>query len=127
MKAIKISYWIITILFALGMLFTSVSTLADPEQSNMFMHDFLGYPGYFAGFISWMKILGCIAILVPGFPRIKEWAFAGLMFDLLGATYSLYAAGTPVLDLWMMILFIAMGIAAYTLHRKKQKLDGTIF
>lgn len=127
MKSTTISYWIVTILFVLGMLFTSVSTLMDPVNSALFMHDFLGYPAYFAGFISWMKIFGCIAILIPRFPRLKEWAFAGLMFDLLGATYSLYAAGTPVKDMWMMILFIGFGVAAYILHRKKQKIDGITF
>ena len=57
------------------------------------MHGNLGYPVYFIPFIGVAKVLGVIALLVPGYPKIREWAYAGLFFDLIGATYSIIASG----------------------------------
>ena len=64
----------------------------------------LGYPPYFTPFIGVAKLLGSIAILIPGFPRIKEWAYAGLVFDLIGAVYSQIAVGMPSAGLLFMLL-----------------------
>ncbi len=90
MKKDKIIYWTITGLFSAFMLFSSVpGALLQPEAKQFLNH--LGYPDYFIQLISYLKILGIIAILVPGFPKIKEWAYAGLCFDLLGAVVSVTA------------------------------------
>ncbi|WP_229248960.1 DoxX family protein [Dyadobacter sandarakinus] len=92
MKKTKIVYWILTGLAAamlgVGAIFDAVSA---PEALTHVMH--LGYPAYIVPFLGIAKLLGVIAILVPGFPRIKEWAYAGLFFDLAGALYSHIAAG----------------------------------
>ena len=70
-------------------------------------------------FIGIAKWLGVIAILIPGFPRIKEWAYAGLMIDLIGATYSIMAIGAPVPNYAFMILPIGLGILSYIYYHKK--------
>lgn len=57
----------------------------------------LGYPLYFVRFIGAVKLLGVAALLLPGRPRLKEWAYAGLFFDTAGALYSAAAAGDPPL------------------------------
>lgn len=90
MKKDKIIYWTITGLFSAFMLFSSVpGAMLEPEAKQFINH--LGYPDYFIQLISWMKILGIIAILIPNFPTIKEWAYAGLCFDLVGAIVSIIA------------------------------------
>src|SRR5260370_42255881 len=89
---INILYWVFTILFAILMLFSAAGGLQPSADAIKLMHDGLGYPIYFIPFISIAKLLGCIAILIPGFKRIKEWAYAGLFFDLAGAVYSGIAA-----------------------------------
>ena len=76
MKRIKIIYWTVTILFAAFMIFTAIPDILMAPDAVTFMNQ-LGYPNYFIPFIGIAKVLGCIAILVPGFPRIKEWAYAG--------------------------------------------------
>lgn len=124
MKKINITYWIMTILFAGFMIFSGIQNALVTSDSVGLMHDFMGYPVYIIPFLGWAKILGGIAILIPGFPRIKEWAYAGLTFDLIGAVYSTIALGTPFAQYWMMFLFIAFGAAAYIIYRKKQSLDG---
>ncbi|MGZ4034217.1 MAG: DoxX family protein [Bacteroidia bacterium] len=119
MKKINIIYWILTGLFAAFMLFTAIPDILVLPDAVKFMTD-LGYPLYFTPFIGVAKVLGAIAIVIPGFPRIKEWAYAGLMFDLIGAMYSVSAkmgasSGLPIL------LFIAFGFCSYIFYHKKLK------
>jgi uncharacterized membrane protein len=87
MKKINILYWTFTGLFALAMLLSGIqNALVTPDSVAILNH--LGYPEYIIPFLGVAKILGAIAIVVPGIPRLKEWAYAGLFFDLTGATYS---------------------------------------
>ena len=78
-KSSKIIYWIATIWLALGML------------SGGIMH--LGYPAYFVSLLGVWKILGVVALLVPGFPVVKEWAYAGFFFAMSGAVISHVISG----------------------------------
>ncbi|WP_231571073.1 DoxX family protein [Gordoniibacillus kamchatkensis] len=81
----------------------------------------LGYPTYLLPFLGAAKLLGIVAILVPGFPRIKEWAYAGLTFDLAGAMYSGIAVGGPVSGSMLFLIGFALIAGSYVLyHRKKQ-------
>ncbi len=87
MKSVKIIYWSSTIVFVLFMLFSSIpDIMMVPEAVQFITH--LGYPTYFIPFIGVAKVLGCLALLVPNFNKLKEWAYAGLVFDLIGAVYS---------------------------------------
>jgi hypothetical protein len=86
MKKTKITYWTITGLFALFMVFSSISNVTVAPVAVEFMR-VLGLPAYLLPFLGVAKLAGVVAILVPGFRRVKEWAYAGLFFDLLGATY----------------------------------------
>lgn len=116
-KTINILYWVFTILFALAML----STCIPNEEGTKFVTEVLGYPAYFLNYIAIAKVLGVIGILIPGFPRIKEWSYAGLFFDLVSATYSFYASNMLTLDSWAMIVFFALGILSYVFYHKKLK------
>jgi hypothetical protein len=122
MKKTTILYWIFTSLFGAMMLFSAIPDVLSDPVAVKGMHTELGYPLYFIPFIGVAKILGVIAILVPGFPRLREWAYAGLFFDLIGATYSIAAIGKP--DFIFMILPLALGIASYTLYQKRARLQG---
>src|SRR3982751_349485 len=87
MKRTNIFYWIVTGLLAALIAFGAVPDLIKhPEAIKVMEH--LGYPVYLLPFLGVAKLLGVIAILVPRFPRLKEWAYAGLFFDLSGALYS---------------------------------------
>lgn len=105
MKRSRLLYWIVTGLMAAFMLAASVpDVLLLPEAVQMFAH--LGYPSYLVPFIGVAKILGITAILVPGFPKLKEWAYAGLVFDLIGALYSHFSVRDP----WNVWLFAVIGL-----------------
>lgn len=121
MKKIKIIYWIVTGLFAFFMLGSAIPDILMMQLAIDGMHTGLGYPIYFVPFIGVAKALGVIAILIPGFPRIKEWAYAGLMFDLIGAIYSMIAVGTPAADWMPALLPLVVGVLSYVYYHKKLK------
>lgn len=123
MKKTKIIYWIFTGLFCALMIFSSIGGLIGQEQSVKMMST-LGYPTYFAGFIGIAKILGCIAILIPGYPRIKEWAYAGLVFDLAGAAYSQIASDLPPGGLIFMAFSFILAFGSYFYYHKLMKEEG---
>jgi hypothetical protein len=92
---INVIYWVVTVLMAAFMLMASVpDVLRLPQALEIFGR--LGYPGYLLPFLGTAKILGVIAVLVPGVARLKEWAYAGLVFDIVGALYSHLSVADPV-------------------------------
>lgn len=119
-KTITILYWIFTILFAGLMIFTAIGGIGPNEETMKIFVNGLGYPVYFIQFISWAKIIGAIAVLVPGFKIIKEWAYAGLFFDLTGAVYSGIAASGKFDPLMLtLLIWIVPGILSYLFWKKK--------
>ena len=119
-KTLTALYWVFTILFSLLMLFSAAGGVQPSAGAVKIMHDGLGYPVYFIQFLSIAKILGAIAILVPRFNRIKEWAYAGLFFDLAGAFYSGIASAGKFdpLILTMLIWIIPGVLSYYYWHRR---------
>ena len=104
-----ILYWIFTGLFCAFMLTSTIpNILSAPEWVEIFKQ--LGYPPYMLPFLGVAKLLGIIALLVPGFPRVKEWAYAGMFFDLTGAVYSGLSVGG--FDPKMLIMLIPFGLGA---------------
>ena len=119
MKKTKILYWVFTILFAALMLFSAVPGIITNADSIKLMHDMLGYPVYIIPFLGVAKLLGAIAILIPGLKKIKEWAYAGLFFDLAGAVYSgIAVAGKFDPMMITMLLWIVPGILSYYFWNK---------
>jgi hypothetical protein len=118
MRKVKILYWVFTGLFSAFMLFTAVPDILVVPEAITFMNH-LGYPNYFIPFIGIAKLLGVIAILISGYPRIKEWAYAGLFFDLTGAAYSQIATDGVLTQIAFMLLPFILGILSYIFYHKK--------
>lgn len=113
-KTTRILYWVFTILFAGLMIFSSIGGLQPSEQGKQLMHDYLGYPIYFIQLISWAKIVGSVVLLIPGLNKIKEWAYAGLFFDLAAAIYSAIAVAKAIDPLMLtMLAWIIPGVLSY--------------
>jgi hypothetical protein len=113
----KSPYWIVTGLMAAFMLLASIPDLLQaPQASAIFGH--LGYPTYLLTFLGTAKILGVITVLIPGFRRLKEWAYAGLIFDLVGAQYSHVSVADPP-SAWMFpVIGLLLVSGSYHFHRK---------
>ena len=120
MKKTKVIYWIMTgimvVVIGLGSIFDAISA---PEAVTHITR--LGYPIYLVPFLGVAKLLAITAILIPGFPRVKEWAYAGLVIDLVGAFYSHAAVGdSPAV--WAPIIgFLFLIAGSYTYYHKLQK------
>lgn len=123
-KTINTLYWVFTILFSALMLFSSWGSIVVNEDSVKLIHGMLGYPEYFIPFTGWAKLVGVIVILIPGLNRIKEWAYAGLFFDLVAAVYSGIAVAKSF-DPRMLTLLVwfVPGILSYVYWHKKMKLQ----
>lgn len=86
-KGKKITYWIATLWLSLGMVSTGIVQLMQMEEEVQKFNE-LGYPIYLMTILGIWKILGTIAILMPRFPILKEWAYAGFFFAMSGAAIS---------------------------------------
>jgi hypothetical protein len=116
-------YWIFTILFSALMLFSSWSSIVVNQDSVKLIHDWLGYPVYFIPFTGWAKLIGVIVILIPGLRRVKEWAYAGLFFDLVAAVYSGIAVAGKFDPMMLTLLaWFGTGALSYIYWHKKIKL-----
>lgn len=121
MKRTNTLYWIFTVLFGGFMISTAIPNILLDQGSIDLISTQLGYPEYMIPFLGVAKTLGGIMLFIPGFPRLKEWAYAGLFFDLTGATYSVIALEGFQLHHLFMGLFIGMGALSYIFYHKRLK------
>ena len=124
MKKTNIFYWVFTGLFSAMMLGSAIPDIISSPIAVQGMHVELGYPLYFIPFIGVAKVLGVLAILLPISSKIKEWAYAGLFFDLIGAGFSIMAIGKP--DWMFMFLPVFLGIGSYVFYHKRLKLKTAV-
>jgi hypothetical protein len=120
MKTTKILYWVFTILLIALMLFSAVGTFMNNPQGVEFAKH-LGYPLYVFKFLAVAKILGIIAILVPGNRRLKEWAYAGFTFDLVGAVYSGLSVGDSLVVWIPVFVGLIFVFGSYITYHKMAK------
>ncbi|TDF96390.1 DoxX family protein [Paenibacillus piri] len=121
----KIIYWIFTSLLILLMGGGVVpNLLSSPEWVAIFEH--LVYPPYLLPFLGAAKLLGILAILIPRYPRLKEWAYAGFVFDLSGALYSVLAIGDASGGIIVFFIGYALIAGSYIYSLKLQKAKSTI-
>lgn len=119
-----IVYWVVTIIAAL--LFAIPGTaliLHVPHFADEMAR--LGYPSYFLGLLGTFKVLAAIAIVAPGFPRLKEWAYAGMMFDIIGAIVSHAAAGDAATTMVIPVVIACVLVASWTLRPQSRTLVST--
>ena len=111
----KIIYWIATIWLALGMLSTGIVQLLKEKdgQGGADMITHLGFPVYLLTFLGTWKILGAIAVLIPKFPLLKEWAYAGFFFIMTGAIFSHIASGDPVNEILPALLLLILIVVSW--------------
>lgn len=111
-KRNKIIYWIATVWLALGMTATGIVQLMRMGEEVKSITG-LGYPVYFLTILGTWKILGVIAILVPKFALVKEWAYAGFFFAMSGAIFSHLAKGHPAMDLFGPGLLLVLTVLSW--------------
>jgi hypothetical protein len=124
MNRLTVAFWVTTGLFCLLFLSSGVGHLlrAAPMAEGMAA---LGYPPYMMTILGTAKVLGVVALLAPGRPLLKEWAYAGFSFDLLGATASHLFAGDPLGVAVRPLAVLALGAASYLLRPASRRLEAS--
>jgi hypothetical protein len=125
-KAGKIIYWIATAWLALGMLSTGIVQLlkAKDGQGGAAMIAHLGYPVYLLTLLGTWKILGVIAVLIPKFPLLKEWAYAGFFFVVTGAAFSHIASGDAIAALFPSLLLLILVAVSWYFRPADRKINS---
>ncbi|MFT3822837.1 MAG: DoxX family protein [Chitinophagaceae bacterium] len=119
-KRNKIIYWVATIWLALGMTSTGIVQLIRvKEEVALFTH--LGYPLYLMTLIGIWKLPGVIAILIPKFPLLKEWTYAGFFFCMSGAVFSHLAMGDEAKELFGPVLLIILTVVSWYFRPANRK------
>lgn len=124
MQKKTIAYWAATVLLAVPMGGGGAADLmrAQPVMESLAR---LGYPEYLATILGVAKLVGLAVVLVPGLPRLKEWAYAGFVIDLIGAFASHAFVGDPVKDLIPPVAVLILVLASWLLRPASRRLpDG---
>jgi hypothetical protein len=117
-----VGYWVCTVLVAFSFLSGGVADLWRPPQVLEGMTH-LGYPAYFMLILGAWKLLGGGVILLPGLPLLKEWAYAGMIFDLTGASASHVASGDDVRHILTPLVLAALVVASWALRPGNRRLQ----
>lgn len=120
-KRNKIIYWIATIWLALGMVSTGIVQVMNLDAEIAFIVN-LGYPVYFISLLGVWKLLGVIAVLVPRFPLVKEWAYAGFFFMMSGAVYSHFAFGSEAQAFFGPTLLLVLTVISWYFRPNDRRL-----
>ena len=120
-KAGKIIYWISTIWLALGMLSSGIVQLLNMKAETDFILQ-LGYPAYFLTILGTWKILGVVALLIPKFPLLKEWAYAGFFLTMSGAVFSHIALGNSISEIFPPLLLLILTVISWYFRPADRKL-----
>jgi uncharacterized membrane protein YphA (DoxX/SURF4 family) len=124
----KIIYWVSTLWLALGMFSTAIVQLMKMEAPGQVSPPgvegikFLGYPVYFLTIIGIWKILGVIALLIPKFPLLKEWAYAGFFFIMSGAIFSHIAMGDTFKQFFPSVILIVLTVVSWYFRPASRKI-----
>ena len=130
-KTNKIIYWIATLWLSLGMVSTGLVQLFKMEAEGavappgVYGIKYLGYPVYFLTILGVWKMLGVIAVLIPKFPLLKEWAYAGFFFVMSGAIFSHIAMSDPVQAFLPSLLLLVLTVVSWYFRPADRKLIPT--
>ena len=123
-KKNKIIYWVANLWLALGMTSTGIVQLIHiKEETDMMAH--LGYPLYFLTLLGVWKLLGVVAVLIPKFPLLKEWAYAGFFFAMTGAVFSHVAGGDGPAEFFGPVLLIVLTSVSWYFRPADRKIVPT--
>jgi uncharacterized membrane protein YphA (DoxX/SURF4 family) len=117
----KIGYWVTTGLLAFVLVSAGISD-AMMLPDVVAARDALGQPHYLGPFIGIARLLGAIAILAPKFPRLKEWAYAGVAIDMLVAAYSHASCGQGIGEILPPLVILAIAMSSWYLRPANRKL-----
>ena len=124
-KRNKIIYWVATLWLSLGMTATGIVQLIQlPEEAEKM--EGLGYPLYFLTIIGVWKLLGVVAVLIPKFPLLKEWAYGGFFFLMTGVVFSHLAVKDGAGEYFGPMLLLVLTVVSWYFRPENRKLTVNV-
>lgn len=120
-KRNMIVYWISTIWLSLGMVSTGIVQLIHMEEETKLVVDTLGYPEYLLTLLGICKLTGVVLLLLPKFPLIKEWVYAGFFFTMAGAIFSHASMGSAPMDYFGPTLLLVLTVISWYFRPASKK------
>lgn len=124
-RAKAIGYWLTTGILALEFAMSGAFSIARPPIVIAGLAH-LGYPAYLPVLLGTWKLLGVLALLAPRFPRLKEWAYAGIMFDVTGAAFSHASSGDGAAEIAVPLVFAVITVASWLLRPESRTLGSLL-
>jgi uncharacterized membrane protein YphA (DoxX/SURF4 family) len=124
-KSKAIGYWVTTVITALLIGSGGIMQVMRRPDAVAGITQ-LGYPVYFVVLLGMWKVLGALAIVAPRLPRLKEWAYAGIVFDLTGAAVSHAARGNSAGNVIGPTLFVAIALVSWALRPQSRALGALL-
>ena len=123
-KRNKIIYWIATVWLSLGMISTAIVQLLKYKEGQGALDSIthLGYPAYILTLLGIWKVLGVIAVLIPKFSLLKEWAYAGFLFIMSGAIFSHLAVGDTITATLPALLLLVLTVVSWYFRPADRKI-----
>lgn len=123
-KTDKIIYWVATLWLALGMTSTGIVQLMKlKDDVDRMAH--LGYPTYLLTILGIWKLLGVVAVLIPKYPLLKEWAYAGFFFAMSGAAISHIIISDPFSEIFPSVLLLILTVVSWYFRPESRKMVAT--
>ena len=120
-----IAFWVCTIPLSLAYVAMGVANFVQPGDMNVEIVK-SGYPSHFFMFLGAWQVLAAIAISVPKAPRIKEWAYAGVVINLIAAGHHHYVTGDGIGKISIPFIVLLLAIASYLLRPMTRRLPGSV-
>lgn len=119
-KRNKIIYWVVTVFLSIGMLAGGIQQMLQIGGYNEILTK-LHYPLYVLSILGVWKILGVIVVLIPKFPLLKEWAYAGFFFAMSGAAISHFAVGQSFTEAISALVLLAVTVLSWYFRPSDRK------
>ena len=120
-----IIYWIITCLLGVAYIGMGASNYWQPGTMNEDIAK-SGYPSHFFKLLGVWQVLGGIVILLPKLPRLKEWAYAGILVNLIAAAHHHYMAEDDVAKIAIPLVVLSIAAVSYALRPPSRRLQGSL-
>ena len=117
------AYWVVTAFLLLNLLTGGIADVVQPEAYVEIMI-LLGYPLYFMMILGVWKLLAIVTLLAPGYPLLKEWAYAGIFFNMTGAALSHAVSGSATWHILYPAFLAVLTLASWALRPPNRKLEA---
>jgi len=124
-KRNKIIYWVATLWLSLGMISTGAGQILKMKEGQGALDSIihLGYPVYILTILGVWKVLGVVAVLIPRYPLLKEWAYAGFVFLTTGAAFSHLASDDSIISVLPALLLLVLTVVSWYFRPEDRKVN----